>query len=54
MIKRIVIYQSALNPMEKDNSNEFKNNFSNEFTDKLSLTKTYHDFFQNVQVNIYI
>lgn len=40
--------------MEKDNSNEFKNNFSNEFTDKLSLTKTYHDFFQNVQVNIYI
>ncbi len=49
-----MIYQSALNPMEKDNSNEFKNNFSNEFTDKLSLTKTYHDFFQNVQVNIYI
>jgi hypothetical protein len=37
--------------MEKDN-NESNNHFSNEFTDKLSLTKTYHDFFQNVQVKL--
>lgn len=39
--------------MEKDND-EIQNHFSNEFTDKLALTKSYHNFFQNVQVKLNI
>jgi hypothetical protein len=40
--------------MEKDNKSlngtEFLKNFSNEFADKIEVSKSYHDFFHNVQV----